>query len=113
MFWMDLFFEHFLYAAIRWIRERRSSGWPVVRGTAHGAVSSGRTAKVTYIYIVDGERYAGEHTRVFWFAESAATYTELFAPKTSVNIRYRPGQAIDSIMRSEDQGKRGTQLDGL
>jgi len=68
---------------------------------------------VAYTYIAAGERYSGEHTRRFWFTDSARTYTELFAPPTTVTIRYRPGRSEISIMRSQDQGKRGTQLDGL
>jgi hypothetical protein len=30
-----------------------------------------------------------------------------------VTVRFRAGQPAISIMRSQDQGKRGTQLDGL
>ncbi len=80
----------------------------MVGGTVSGATSAGRTATVTYTYFANGERYAGEHTRLFWFTESARTYAELFAPKTAINVRYKPGQAEKSIMRSQDQGKRGT-----
>ena len=68
---------------------------------------------MVYTYSVDGERYTGEHTRHFWFTDSAKTYAEWFSPQTGANIRYRPGQAEISIMRSQDQGKHGTELDGL
>ncbi len=105
--------RYLLSTVVRWIKERRSSDWPVTRGTVYTSTSSGLTAQVVYTYIANGQRYTGEHTRSFWFTDSARTYAELFAPSTTVTIRYRAGQAEISIMRSKDQGKRGTQLDGL
>jgi len=113
MFGIGWFLTYFLSTVIRRIKERRSSGWPMSRGTVYTSTSKGRTAELVYTYIVNGEHYAGEHTRSFWFADSASTYAELFAPNAIVTVRYRAEQALMSIMRSQDQGKRGTQLDGL
>jgi len=113
MFGIGWFLNYFLSTAIRRIKERRSSGWPTSRGTVYTSTSKGRTAELVYTYIANGEHYAGEHTRSFWFADSASTYAELFAPSTIVTVRYRAEQPHISIMRSQDQGKRGTQLDGL
>jgi hypothetical protein len=105
--------DYLLSTAIRRRQEQRSSGWPKARATVYTSTSEGRTAELVYTYIVDGERYTGEHTRSFWFLDSARTYAELFAPSATVTVRYRPEQAHISIMRSQDQGKRGAQLDGL
>jgi hypothetical protein len=113
MFGIGWFLNYFLTTAIRRIKERRSSGWPMSRATVHTSTREGRTAELVYTYIANGERYTGKHTRSFWFADSASTYAELFAPSTTVTVRYRAEQAHISIMRSQDQGKRGIQLDGL
>jgi hypothetical protein len=113
MLGMGWYLDYLLSTAIRRIKERRSCGWPIARGTVYTSTSSGLTAQVVYTYIANGERHTGEHTRSFWFTDSARTYAELFAPRTTVTIRYSARQAETSIMRSQDQGKRGTQLDGL
>jgi hypothetical protein len=113
MLGIDWFLEYLLSAAVRWFKERCSSGWPIARGTVHASTSSGQTGEVVYTYIVDGERYTGEHRRRFWFTDSARAHAELFPPTTTVTVRFRAGQPAISIMRSQDQGKRGTQLDGL
>lgn len=113
MFGIDLFLDYFVSTAIRRIKERRSGGWPIAQGAVYASKTLGQTAQVVYTYIADGERYTGEHTRRFWFTDSARTYAELFAPRTTVTIRYKAGQAETSIMRSQDQGKRGIHLDGL
>jgi hypothetical protein len=107
------YLDFLLSTAIRRIKERRCSGWPIAQGTVSTSTSSGLTAQVVYTYIANGERYTGEQTRSFWFTDSARIYAELFAPSTSVTIRYKAGRAEISILRSQDQGKRGTQLDGL
>ena len=105
--------DYLLITAIRRIKEWRSDAWPIAQGTVHTSTSSGRTAEVGYTYVANGEHYAGEHTRSFWFTDSAKTYAELFAPSTRVTIRYKVERAHISILRSQDQGKRGIQLDGL
>jgi len=107
------YLEYLIETAIRRIKERRSNGWPTAQGTVYTSTNLGLRASVVYTYIANGERYTGEHNRMFWFTDSARTFAELFAPSTTVTIRYRAGQAEISIMRSQDQGKRGTQLDGL
>ncbi len=107
------FLGQLVWELLKWVRERRSRDWPIAPGVVHTSRSSGTEAEVWYSYIANGESYADEHTRRFWFRDSAKLYTELFAPKTKVNIRYRADRPEKSVLRSQDQGKRGTQLDWL
>ena len=110
---IDWILEYYISIAIRWIKERRSSEWPVVEGKVHASAASGVHAKVVYTYFADGERYTGEHTRRFWFAESAEAYAALFEPMRKLPVRYKVGQAEKSIVRSQDLGRRATELDGV
>ena len=110
---IDWILEYYISTAIRRIKERRSSQWPVVDGTVYALEASGPRAKVVYTYFADGERYTGEHTRLFWFADSAEAYAALFELMRKLPVRYKVGQAEKSIVRSQDLGRRATELDGV
>jgi hypothetical protein len=107
---IDWILDYYI-TAIRWIKERRSSEWAVVEGTVYASAASGVHTKIVYTYFADGERYTGEHTRGFWFAESAEAYAALFEPMRKLPVRYKAGQAEKSILRSQDLGRRATELD--
>ncbi len=113
MFFLDILFAYYFTTALRRIREHRSRDWPLTRATVYSSRASGKKAYIVYTYAVGGEHDTCEHERLFWFNESANTYAEWFRPGTTVGIRYKPEQPGKSIMRAEDQGKHGTQLDGL
>ena len=109
---IDWILKYYISTAIRRVKERRSSQWPVVDGTVYASEALGLRAKVVYTYFAD-ERYTGEHTRLFWLADSAEAYAALFELMRKLPVRYKVGQAEKSIVRSQDLGRRATELDGV
>lgn len=100
--------DYYISTVIRRIKERRSSEWPVVDGEVFSLTAAGLDAKVVYTYIAKGERYTGEHTRRFWFTDSAEAYAALFPSMRSLPVRYRVEKPERSVVRSQDLGRRAT-----
>ncbi len=59
----------------RLIRDHNTRTWPTVEGEIHASGRSSSlypTAKISYIYSVNGERHFGIHERAYFFRNSLA-----------------------------------------
>lgn len=101
--YFDIIVGYLIRTLMKFVRMRRSSDWPVEKGTVSSvtcpaASSGGPVAEIGYTYTHKGEYYSGVHTEGFLLSDSAKQYAEQFILGAQVPLRVDPARPETSIL---------------
>ncbi len=88
------------------VRKYQTKNWPCAVGTviaAYGPETSAYPAvQLVYKYEEEGESWVNSYSRGFYYSSSARNFVDHFRPGIVLSIRYKPGNAGDSVIRRAD-----------